>query len=218
LVYRRTTGGAPAMATLQWVEPTGRKESLAAKPGAYRSVSLSPDGKRVALTTGEAGSTDLWVYDPQRDAMTRLTFGGSNLCPTWSTDGQYLVFTSVGRGIFQVRADGASPPQALTPNRALQVPGSFTLDGKRLAYHDFSAGNAQIWTVPVENQGGLLKAGTPEQFLKSSFTEQEPIFSPDGRWLAYSSTESGKNEVYVRDLPPNRLGRLSSGRSRTTAA
>jgi serine/threonine-protein kinase len=74
-------------------------------------------------------------------------------------------------------------------------------DGKRLAYHDFSGGKAQIWTVPVENRNGLLKAGEPEQFLKTSFTEQDPTFSRDGRWLAYSSTESGRNEVYVRAFP-----------------
>ena len=206
LVYRRTSGGAPAMATLQWLDATGRKEPLAAKPGAYRSVNLSPDGKRVALTSGDAGSTDLWVYDTQRDAMTRLTFGGSNLYPSWSPDGQYLVFASIGKGIFQARADGAGQPQALTQNKALGVPGSFTPDGKRLAYHDFSAGNAQIWTMPVEDQRGQLKAGTPEQFLKNSFTERDPMFSPDGRWLAYSSTESGKNEVYVRAFPPPSSG------------
>ncbi|MGP8247684.1 MAG: hypothetical protein ACLQVN_24625 [Bryobacteraceae bacterium] len=76
LLYRRSSGGPPEMATLQWVDSTGRNEPLAAKPGAYLSVNLSPDGKRAVLMVGEAATADLWVSDLQRDAMTRLTFGG----------------------------------------------------------------------------------------------------------------------------------------------
>jgi serine/threonine-protein kinase len=206
VVYRKSSGGPPEMATLQWVDATGGNEPLAAEPGAYLSVNLSPDGKRAALMVGEAATADLWVYDLQRDAMTRLTFGGSNRFPCWSPDGQFLVYAAAGKGIFQVRADGAGPPQILMPGKDIKVPGSFTPDGKRLAFHDFGGGKAQIWTVPLEIRNGLLKAGEPEQFLKTSFTEQDPAFSPDGRWLAYSSTESGRNEVYVRAFPPPASG------------
>ena len=151
--------------------------------------------------------------------MTRLTFGdGFYDSPTWSPDGQYVVFASVGKGIFQARADGASQPQVLLESKAHQSPWSFTPDGKRLAYYDFSEGRAQIWTVPVEEQGGQLKAGKPEQFLKSGFGDFAPSFSPDGRWLAYHSDESGKNEVYVRPFPSPPPGKAESGRFRTAAA
>ena len=201
VVYLKSSSRAPVLATLQWVDATGRKEPLAAKPGAYQSVNLSPEGKRAALTVGERGSSDLWIYDLQRDAMTRLTFGGWNVYPSWSPDGQFLVYTAVGKGIFQVRADGAGQPEALMQGKANKVPGSFSPDGKRLAYHDWGGGNAQIWTVPLEIQSFLLKAGKPEQFLNTGFTDEDPMFSPDGRWLAYSSTESGKHEVYVREFP-----------------
>ena len=217
LVYRRASGGASAMTTVQWVDPTGRKEPLRAKPGLYRDPHLSPDGTRVALTVTEAGSQDVWVYDPQRDAMTRLTFGGSfYLSPRWSPDGHHVVFSSLGNGIFQARADGASQPQALTQGKSNQIPWSFTPDGKRLAYYDSGAGNNQLWTVPLEDQGGQLKAGTPEPFLKSSFNDAAPSFSPDGRWLAYQSNESGTTEVYVRAFPPPPSGQggkwvISSG-------
>jgi hypothetical protein len=104
------------------------------------------------------------------------------------------------------RADGASQPQALTESKTVQVPWSFTSDGKRLAYHEIGAGNRQIWTVPLEDQGGQLKAGKTQQFLKSSFSDINPSFSPDGRWLAYYSNESGKDEVYVRAFPPPTSG------------
>jgi serine/threonine-protein kinase len=202
LVYRRrTSGGDPAMMTLQWVDPTGKREPLWTRPGAYRQPRLSPDGKRIALTIGEGENTDIWVYDPQRDALTRLTFGGGRYgYSIWSPDGQYVVFGCIGKGIFQARSDGAGQPQALIEGK-LQVPWSFTPDGRRLAYFE-AAGNTQIWTVPLEEQGGKLKAGKPEQFLKSSAAEISPAFSPDGRWLAYTSNESGRDEGYVRAFPP----------------
>jgi serine/threonine-protein kinase len=194
------------------VDPSGRREPLQAnrreplqaKPSVYQNASLSPDGKRVALVVGEGGQ-DVWVYDLQRDTMTRLTSGGSNSYPRWSPDGQSVVFASTGTGIVKTRADGAGQPHALTQSKAFQFPGSFTPDGKRLAYVEI-AGNMQIWTVPVEDQGGQSKAGKPELWLTSSFNSREPVFSPDGRWLAYQSSETGKYEVYVRAFTP-----LSSG-------
>ena len=87
--------------------------------------------------------------------------------------------------------------KTVTGSKTNQVPYSVTPDGKRLAYYEF-AGGSQIWTVPLEDQGGQLKAGKPEQFLKSNFYDSRPSFSPDGRWLAYLSNESGQDEVYVR--------------------
>jgi Tol biopolymer transport system component len=201
VVYRKPSGRASATMTVQWVDPTGR-EPLRAKAGVYANPCLSPDGKRIALSVTQGVSADVWIYDSERETMTRLTFGGAFYrSPIWSPDGQYVLFSRFGMGIFQARADGASQPQALTRTKTNQIPRSFTPDGKRLAYVEI-AGNIQIWTVPLEDQGGQLKAGAPEPFLKSSFVDQSPSFSPDGQWLAYQSTESGKNEVYVRAFRP----------------
>jgi serine/threonine-protein kinase len=208
LVYRKAGAGAAGMFTLQWFDPTGKREPLAIKAGDMGEPRLSPDGERVALRATEGGHTDIWVYDPHRDAMTRLTFGGGYYqSPVWSPDGRYIVYESMRKGgapgIMQVRADGASQPQALIESNVEKTPCSFAPDGKRLAFEDYSEGRSQIWTVPLEEQGGQLKAGKPEQFFKSNFNDRRPAFSPEGRWLAYVSNESGKYEVYVRAFPPS---------------
>jgi len=114
------------MKTVQWVDPIGKKEPLRAKPGTYQYLSLSPDGRRVALAGGSEG---VWVYDPQRDTMTRLSQGASRyFSPIWSADGHYVVFGSYS-GIVQAHADAASQPQALTQSTTGQVPWSFTSEG-----------------------------------------------------------------------------------------
>jgi len=207
LVYRRATAGASTLMTMHWVDAAARREPLLEKPSSLTDLSLSPDGTRVALTVTEGSSQDVWVFDPRRDAMTRLTFGGATFrFPRWSPDGRHVVFASAGNGIFQARADGSSQPQALTQSKNLQYPSSFAPDGRRLAFEEIT-GRSQIWTVPLEDVGGQLKAATPEPFLKSSFSDSLAAFSPDGRWLAYQSNESGTSEVYVRAFPPPSSGK-----------
>ena len=201
LVYQKgSTGGAVAMSTIQWLDSTGRQQPLQAKPGAYAQPRLSPDGKRISFVVSEGGNLDIQSYDWQGDRTTKLTFGGVHQDPVWSPDGQYVVFVSLNPlGIDWTRADGSGQPQPLIKQDA--IPWSFSPDGKRLAYVDASGAN-QIWTVTVEQQNGQLKASAPEQFLKDQFRDEDPAFSPDGKWLAYSSTESGSRaEVYVRPFP-----------------
>jgi Tol biopolymer transport system component len=148
--------------------------------------------------------SDIWVYEWQRDAWTKLSFGGTiYFSPVWSPDGRYVVFGSVGKGIFWTRSDGAGQPQPLIPSNAVLTPCSFSPDGKRLVYTEVAASgpNSQIWTASLEDSGGQLKAGKPDQFLKDSFDDLLPAVSTDGRWVAYTSNESGMFQVYVRAFP-----------------
>ena len=192
--------------TIQWIDPSGKKEPFLAKPGAYSDPNLSPDGKRLVLLGSQGGKQDVWIYDPQRDALPHLTSGGAGYTHAiWSTDGQNVVFGVLGQGILSTRADGAGQPQVLTQSKNLQFPWSFSPDGKRLAYVEL-VGGRQIWTVSLEQQGGPGKPGTPEPFLKSQFSNQSPMFSPDGRWLAYESNEQGRFEVYVVPFPTPSTG------------
>jgi serine/threonine-protein kinase len=202
LVYRKAIGERARVTTVQWLDASGKQEPLLPKPGTYGDISVSPDGKKLALSIIDGSSQDIHVYDPRRDVMTKLTFGGARYVnPVWSPDGRYLIFNSLTGGMFWTRADGAGQPQAFMQSKNAQ-PSSFSLDGKRVAYSELNtesaSGGMQIWTVPVEDSGGQLRTGRPEQFFKSQFEDYSAVFSPDGKWLAYESNESGKNEVYVR--------------------
>jgi Tol biopolymer transport system component len=210
LAYRKSVGSVDGfMKTIQWLDASGKRTPLLAKPGYYQGVRLSPDGQRLAVESPDelSADEDIWVYEPRRDAMTRLTFGGRVFYgPVWSPDGQYVVFGCVGEGMFWARADGAGQPQQLTQKAKTDMrPTSFSPDGKRLAYvEDSYAGTdrrLQIWTVPIEEERGQLRAGNPEPFLQTRFRDFRGMFSPDGHWLAYAEYESGKREVYVRPFP-----------------
>jgi Tol biopolymer transport system component len=158
----------------------------------YSGIRLSPDGRQVAVSVSAGADQDIFVYDLERDVMTRLTFGGGQYVqPAWSPDGHYVVFASVGHGIFQARADGASLPQALTHSQTFQSPGSFTPDGKRLAYFETFGGGAQLWTVSLTEEGGHLKAGTEERLLKSNGDNKSSIVLA-GRALARVSVGGGR--------------------------
>jgi serine/threonine-protein kinase len=200
LLFRsgRTTG----LRVVQWLTSDGKTESLWGDPAFYQIPRLSPDGTRLAsvLTTGS--NSDIWVYDWQRGTRTRLTeSSGVNTYPRWSPDGQYVVFQSAGR-LFWTRADGAERPQPLTKGQSLQFPESFTPDGKRLAFSEQDqGGRGVIQTVAIESTASGLRAGEPELFRRTPSGNPYPAFSPDGRWLAYASSESGVYEVYVRAFP-----------------
>jgi len=199
LIYR--TGGLQGLVSLQWLDGAGRAEVMPAKPGTYNRVRLSPDGQRLALSIFAGSNRDIWVYEWQRDTMTRLTFGGVNDFPVWTPDGRYLVFAA-SSGMSWTRSDGAGKPQALTQSKNdFQAPSSFTSDGKRLAFSERPGSGNDLWTLPVESDAAGLRAGKPEVLLQTSFDESLGDFSPDGHWLAYRSNESGTYEIYVRAFP-----------------
>jgi Tol biopolymer transport system component len=200
LVYRSNSGSGNRV--VQWLDAAGKTESLLAKSDVYTYPRLSPDGHRLAIVATEGGSQDLWVYDVHGGRFSRLTVGlGTAFTPIWTPNGQYILYQAVG-GMFWTRSDGGSQPQQLTQSTDIRYPWSFTPDGKRLAFVDVSAETGfDLWTVSIENDGAKLKAGAPEKFLVMRFDERHPFFSPDGRWIAYASDETGMFEIYVRSFP-----------------
>jgi serine/threonine-protein kinase len=134
--------------------------------------------------------------------MTRLTFTGKAAGPVWTPDGRYIVFQTAGEGISVTRSDGAGQAQPLIQSKNPQYPWSFTPDGKRMAFQELDSKSGwDLWTVPIESDGAGVRAGKPEVFLQTPASELDPVFSPDGRWLAYSSSESGTSQIYVRAFP-----------------
>ncbi|MGA2880272.1 MAG: protein kinase [Bryobacteraceae bacterium] len=204
MVYRKAGGAADGMTTIQWVDAAGKKEPLVSKPGGYVYVRLSPDGRRLAAEVLEETGKDIQVYDFERETWTQLSAGGFFFKPAWSSDGQSVVFGALN-GLYWARSDGASQPQPLSTKQSESVPEpwSMTPDGKRLVFSDGSVNSSQLWSAPLESVGGRLKAGTPEQILKSAFRDTEALLSPDGKWLAYESNSSGSDEIYVRAFPDN---------------
>ena len=198
LVYRRSKGGR-GLVTVQWLDGSGKTRPLLPVPGNYLSPTLSPDGGRLALTSGG----DIWVYELGRGSMIRLSFGGGYANPLWTPDGHFIVFRSA-REMLWTRADGSGQPRVLieNPGTGTQIPWSFTPDGRRLILVRNSApGNAAIWTLPINTNSSEVRPGKAELFLQKPFAARGPAISPNGRWIAYASNESGRYRIYVEAFP-----------------
>ena len=191
LAYRGGLG-AP-LHTLVWVSRNGAEQVLGAPARPYDQPRLSPDGRRVALEIGP----QIWVYDLVRETLARLTLEGtSNSNHSWTPDGKRIAFQSNKNGapaLFWQLADGSGGPEQLTSGA--HVATSWSPDGQLLAFHGLGATTERdIWVLPLSDR-------KEQPFLRTPFTEGAATFSPDGRWLAYVSNETGRPEIYVQPYP-----------------
>ena len=183
--------------TLVWVDRDGQEQRLALEPQNYFYPRISPDGSRVVFAVNE-NDTDLWVFDLDRGSRSRITFGGNNrFFPVWTPAGDQVAFSDGPVGTNTVHlaaADGSGQTVALLEREGVQFPTSWSRDGSVLAYHETNPVTLRdLWVLPV--------GGDPEPLLVTPFQERAAAFSPDGRWLAYVSNESGQDEIYVRPYP-----------------
>jgi Tol biopolymer transport system component len=213
LVY--VPGGVQsAQSKLVWISRSGAEQPLSAPAHAYLSPRLSPDGRRVAVGMTESES-QIWLYDLSRETLTRSTFeGNSNQYPAWTPDGKRFAFQSNKEGslnLFWQLADGSGGLERLTTSDYTQTASSWSPDGQLLAFHEIDpAMQRDIWVlrmgdpspgsgqVPSGASGQVRKA---QPFLRTRFDEASLRFSPDGRWLAYISNETGRYEIYVQPYP-----------------
>jgi serine/threonine-protein kinase len=195
---------------VSWLDSAGNAQPLISAPGEYSQPRLSPDGGQLAFMSGG----DIYIYESERGTKTRLTFTGNANYPIWSPDGKHIAFRR-DIEVWWIRSDGAGNPLKLLTNQSVPVPSSFTPDGRWLAYHDQDSATGQdLWTLPLDlSNPESPNAGKPQSFLRSGANELLPRFSPDGRWIAYRSDESGANEIYVRPFPAASAGKwqISNG-------
>ncbi len=183
--------------SLVWVDRTGTAKTLGLPPRAYLSPRLSPDARRVALWT--QGDRNVWVLDLSRGVLTRLTSEGRNARPMWTRDGTRVTYASATAGaenVYWRLADGSGPPERLTTSPNQNVPATWSPSGQTLVFMGLSPSTGyDLWALSIDGDRGL------RPLLVTRFDEQYPEFAPDGRWLAYASNESGRNEVYVQPYP-----------------
>jgi eukaryotic-like serine/threonine-protein kinase len=203
LVYQ--SGSALREVELTWYDRAGKNlgslRQALVKPSS--PARLSPDGKRVVVSISEPGSGagGIWVYDIQRGVRTRLTFDGGDVFPAWSPDGLRIVFARRQQDnirLYVKKADGSGPEDALVESPAKDIPTDWSADGKSIAFQRLGGPGKtreDIWILPLSGDK------KPFPFLRTEFSERYARFSPDGKWLAFGSNESGDNEVYVAPFP-----------------
>jgi eukaryotic-like serine/threonine-protein kinase len=165
----------------------------------FNSPKFSTDGGRIVVDIfdNKTRANNIWVYDIQRGARTQITFDGLNASdPIWSPDGQSIIYSKSNGRIENLNmkpSTGAGSEQTLYQSTHQMIPTSWSPDGKYLTY--FNRGEYDLWVLPLED------AAEPIPFLQSPSVLGSPVLSPDGKWIAYDSNESGRSEIYVRPFP-----------------
>lgn len=189
---------------LQWIDRQGKPGAAVGGPITRQaSVVLSPDGQQALVFRLELKSADIWLLDLRRDVFLRLTTSpATDSNPLWSPDGKGFVFASNRLGsldIFQGTVDGQPRESPLLQSSVDKYPLSWSADGRFLLYSTRGDTTKEdLWVLPLD-QG---KVGTPFPFATTPASESDGMFSPDGRWIAYTSDETGSREVYVRSFAP----------------
>src|SRR5262249_1276857 len=203
--------GSTLMRTCElfWFDRQGKHIGTVGKPGDYNSVSLSPDEKRVAVGRRiSSSSADIWVHELARDSASRFTFGPRlNYSPIWSPDGSHIAYQSFreNRGVYQKESSGTGKEEMLFQGGSQLSLGDWSRDGRFIVYGNNDPKNpntkVDLWLLPLSGDR------KPVPFLQSEFNETQGQFSPDGRWIAYTSDDSGIEQIYIQPFPGSGGGR-----------
>ena len=204
LAYR--TGGA-RQTQLTWFDRSGKSLGTVGPPGAYRDVRLAPDERRIAISRmdPQTGTNDVWVFEPARDVTTRHTFDTlDDISAVCSPDGSRLVYSSSRQGpynLFSKSAGGSAGEQPLLTSGVSKFPTDWSRDGKYIVFANWDVKTKwDLWVLPASGDS------KPVPFVVSDFDAFQAYFSPDGRFIAYTSNESGRYEVYIQEFSPGGKG------------
>jgi len=213
LAYLSSSAGSNVQ--LNWFDRGGKPLSAVGAPGNLFSTSISPDGSTVAVARSDPqmSTGDIWLHDLTRGATSRFTFGPKTSgYPVWSPDGSRIVFGSTRDGTFRlyVKPTGGAGKEELLSNLH-GVPSDWSRDGRFIVFNQFGTKGYDIWVLPISGDRPLVP-GKPFPFLQTEFSESGAKLSPDSKWVAYTSNESGQNEVYVQTFPsPGGKSQISTG-------
>jgi Tol biopolymer transport system component/predicted Ser/Thr protein kinase len=213
LVYRTAPLGQTVQ--LAWFDRSAKQTATLGQPETLYAIRLSPDRKSasVAIVDAATGNLDIWLYDVARGLKTtRFTSDpAQDANPTWSPDGRWIVFNSNRKGHFDLYrkpSNGTGVEELLYADEKEKLPTSFSPNGKLLLYTVYSSKN-QLWILPLD--GTPTQVRKPVPFASATGNSTWGEFSPDGRWIAFASDESKKNEVYVAPYPgPGRTWLIST--------
>lgn len=213
LLYQ--SGSVQIGSKLNMVDRNGKPMGMVAEIGEYLGFRISPDSRRIALAVFDQKSrnNDIWIYEIQRGLKTRFTFdAAAELNPIWSPDGNRVVFSSNRKAktdIYVKTSSSAASEQVLLESDENKAPTDWSSDGKYIVYNVAGTSN-DIWILPM-GSNGQRSDKPPFPFLATEFNEFGARFSPDGRWIAYTSNESGQLEVYLRSFPgPGGVSQVST--------
>ena len=197
LVY--ASGTSSGAQSLGWYDRSGKPVGTVDENVALFDLTLSPDDKKVAVTDANSATATIWIYDLATKVKTRLTFsGGTHRTPAWSPDSSQLAFTSDQQASISVKpATGAADEKVLlsSSNNSFTAVRDWSRDGRYLLYEVGAGLNLHLWVLPMFGEK------KPFPYATSSSDEESGQFSPDGRWIAYQSGESGRPEIYVAPFP-----------------
>ena len=183
---------------LSWLNREGKLLSTVGEPDRYAALRISPDGKRIVVVLADSSANpDTWVLELARGIPSRLTFSGSFGTGVWSPDGQRIAYHLLNNTkLLEKSASGAGHEETVLQSQYTVYLNDWSPDGRFLVYTQLSPeGRSELWLLPL---GGDHK---PAPFLKSAFNEFQGQVSPDSKWIAYTSDESGRNEIYVQSFP-----------------
>jgi serine/threonine-protein kinase len=187
--------------SLVWVDRSGREEALAAPPRPYTWVRVSPDGTRIAMEVQDPANTDIWTYDVRRGTFERFTVAaGHDRWPLWTPDGQRIVFAS-GTNLMWKAANGTGAAELFAAGLPFPArPYDWSRDKLGLVYDQENVSSDLFFMAPNGKP-------EPQPLVVNEFRNHRPAVSPDGRWIAYTSNETGREEIYVRPFPAVGSGR-----------
>jgi hypothetical protein len=193
VVYPASGGYTPRRLVL--VGRSGSADSIPGEARLFATPRFSPDGRRLAIgITGQAGAEDIWVFEVAQRTWSRLTTDGISNRPAWTPDGRRLVYSS-NDDLWWIAADGSGRPDSLLVANGNRSAGTVTPDGRALVFQEESSDRNGIRSMVFDS------APASRLVVPGTFGESAPALSPEGKWLAYQSDETGRMEVYVRPYP-----------------